>query len=130
MNVRRLYDSAILYFEVGQVDAAGNALAQHFPASAPLTPSEIPCGVAAEPLPEDWAASPSWATLNFEVREPHRYSYQFDSEGTGVGATFTASAFGDVDCDGIYSTFIRVGEVTSENEVRGHYDLLDTNPTE
>jgi hypothetical protein len=56
--------------------------------------------------------------------------YQFDSEGTGVGAAFTVSAFGDVDCDGIYSTFIRVGEVTSENEVRGHYDLLDTNPTE
>ncbi len=46
----------------------------------------------------------------FQVSDPHYYVYQFDSNGTGADATFTATAFGDLDKDGVLSTFQRTGK--------------------
>lgn len=129
MNVRRLYDSAVSYYDSDHVLPSGEYLPPQFPASIPRTPAEVPCGVRQEPNYADWAA-PGWEALNFAVVDPHYYSYQFDSAGVGVGATFTASAFGDLDCDGILSTFVRVGEVHEGNEIRGGAGLFQQNELE
>ncbi len=45
---------------------------------------------------------------------PHAYSYPCDSSGSGNTSRFTASAFGDLDCGDVYSTFVRLG---TENEL-------------
>jgi hypothetical protein len=37
----------------------------------------------------------------------------YDSSGIGTDSAFTASAYGDLDCDSIYSTFQRYGAVST-----------------
>jgi len=43
--------------------------------------------------------------------DPHYFRYAFDSSGTSTTAKFTARAHADLDCDGVFSTFIKTGEV-------------------
>ena len=53
------------------------------------------------------------------MSDPHYYSYEYVSEGTGTSARFTARAVGDLDCDGVLSTFERVGAVDAALNVMG-----------
>jgi len=129
MNVRRLFDSSVSYYDWEHATAWGEILPAQFPASVPRTPAEIPCGDAVPANYDDWE-HPTWEALNFSVRDSHRYSYQYDSAGTFIGAGFTASAFGDLDCDGVYSTFVRIGVVEAGNEIRGGAGLYQQNETE
>ena len=64
------------------------------------------------------------------MSDPQYYAYQYDSAGTQIGSTFTASAFGNLDDDTIYSTFVRVGSVVAGNEVRGGAGLYQQNELE
>jgi type IV pilus assembly protein PilA len=101
MNLRILFDSAITYWN----------LHGRFPATAPLTPvGRTACfegkSVKMTANPADWA-HPTWVELNFAIPDAHSYQYEFISEG----GQFTARAFGDLDCDGVLSTFERVGSV-------------------
>jgi len=61
-----------------------------------------------QPNPALWA-HPSWIAIYFSIDDPHYYSYQY--ELSSDGKKFTARAIGDLDCDGIYSTFERYGEI-------------------
>jgi hypothetical protein len=82
-----------------------------FPPSAPLTPSEVPRGVRVVDPPEAWKHL-TWLSLDFSYTEPHAFSFQFDSELDPVTQVmrFTATAHGDLDGDGILSTFEVRGE--------------------
>jgi hypothetical protein len=107
-------------------------IASAFPASAPLTPSQAPHGTREVDPPGAWD-HPSWKALDFRpVPEgvPHAFAFAFDSVAApsapagapssgspdasgvvnGARSTFAAHAHGDLDGDGITSTF----------EVRGH----------
>jgi hypothetical protein len=108
MNVRRLYDQAIAYYHVEHSDATGRRLGPRFPESAPRTPAAVPCGAPRAPSAEDWS-HPTWQALDFALWDAYYHVYQFDSEGVGSEARFTVSAFGDLDCDGVYPTFLRFG---------------------
>jgi hypothetical protein len=55
--------------------------------------------------PKYTAAPFSWTALKFAIPQPHRYAYKFESSGTYGAAQFTATAYGDLDCDGEWSTF-------------------------
>jgi hypothetical protein len=123
MNLRRLYDNAVGYYQMQHANSRGDVVSDRFPESVPLTPSQIPCGEKAPVVRSDWA-HPTWEALTFQPLDAMRYSYQFDSSGIGPTATFTAAAFGDLDCDGVYSTFVRIGSVDARNEVRGGPGLL------
>ena len=112
-NVRRLLDSSINYYDE-HATMTGDIETSQFPASVGLTPPVIPCGEGVTPQ-QDWWDHPTWKSLNFSTSDPQHYSYQYDSSGEGIGSTFTASAFGDLDCDGVISTFFRVGEVEEGN---------------
>lgn len=129
MNLRRLFDNAISYYQAHYTTARGDVVGGGFPQSVPLTPSQIPCGEKAPIVPSDWR-HPTWEALRFQPLDAMRYSYQFDSSGVGLTATFTAAAFGDLDCDGVYSTFLRIGSVNAGNEVRGGPGLLIENELE
>lgn len=52
---------------------------------------------------------PTWSELHFSVKIPHYYSYQYTTKDNGK--SFTVSAFGDLDCDGAYSTFEAYGNI-------------------
>jgi hypothetical protein len=69
-------------------------------------------------VPAAWQ-TPTWHALNFSVDDPFYYWYRYDSSGTDNTSTFSAWAFGDLDCDGTYSTFMRLGKVSTNSDVSG-----------
>lgn len=83
-----------------------------FPPSAPLTPSIVPRGVRVEDPQGTWDA-PTWKALDFRPLAsdaPHEYSFAFTSAHSPSTSSFVTEAHGDLDGDGVTSTF----------ELRGH----------
>ncbi len=71
---------------------------------APAGPGEYPITA--------WTEHPVWSALGFHQETSHYFHYNFKwaNEGVGTGkCQFTAQAFGDLDDDGVYSTYERVG---------------------
>ncbi len=81
---------------------------------------------------ELWTDNAVWNGLNFQQEQGHHFHYNFkwDNSGTGFGACqFTAQAFGDLDGDGIFSTFERAG-AADENGVNAAAGLYIDNEVE
>ncbi|HEY0252707.1 MAG TPA: hypothetical protein VGC41_14325 [Kofleriaceae bacterium] len=51
-----------------------------------------------------------WSKLEFSVDEPTTYQCEYHSDG----ASFTAYAFGDADCDHNIATFTMTGTITAK----------------
>ncbi len=51
---------------------------------------------------EQWLTNPVWASLDFEMSDPSLFQYSYDSVD---GKTATATAVGDLDCDGTMITY-------------------------
>ncbi len=77
-----------------------------------------------------WKASTTWAALNFSVDDPFYYWYQYDSAGTDKTSNFSAWAFGNLDCDATYSTFMRGGHIDANNNPTGGSGLYTVNEIE
>jgi type II secretory pathway pseudopilin PulG len=98
---------------LARIGAAAIAYAeanQRFPESAPLTPSAPPRGKKEADPPGTWDGA-TWRALSFRPSAegvPHAYAFSFES--TAGGTAFVAQARGDLDGDGVLSTF----------EIRGH----------
>jgi hypothetical protein len=101
-GLKRIADAAIAFVPPGEVAPA-------FPPSAPLTPADVPRGVRAEDPPGVWD-HPTWRALSFGFDHPHAFSFSFESSQTGPRAHFRATAHGDLDGDGVQSTFEIEGE--------------------
>ena len=59
-----------------------------------------------------WTDNPVWNGLNLQVEQGHYFHYNFrwKNDPSGFGSCqFTAQAFGDLDGDGVYSTYERAG---------------------
>src|SRR5436309_2997548 len=109
MNVRKLFDSSVSYFESEHADTAGAILAKTFPTSAGPAPGAkgYCCGKTGDkcpPAPTNFSGD-TWSSLNFSVDDPFYFVYQYVSSGTETSANFQAYAYGDLDCDSVYSTF-------------------------
>ena len=92
-----------------------------FPASVGPTPplgTWCAMGEKCEPNPEVWQ-HPTWQALDFAMRDPHYYSYEFKTGFRDGAATYTALASGDFDCDGVYSTYSLYGEAVDREVVDG-----------
>ena len=112
VNVKKLYDGARAYYEEGT--------AKGFPGpSVPATPPATCCGRPGDkcaPEPTLWTKEP-WRSLKFSMDDPHSYRYEY--EVAVDGRSFSARALGDLDCDGVYSTFEMVGDVAPDGTVTG-----------
>lgn len=115
----KIYKGAAVYYASPRANSAGEKLPCQFPASVVATPVEATCcgdlggpdANADDRCDSDqnaWADL-AWAALSFQMSDAHFFIYQFDSSGTLSDAIFTASAFGDLDCDDQQSTFQRMG---------------------
>ena len=127
-RISAMYRSAVRYATTERTSNGGQLQPPSFPASTPLTPSKRCClnpDGRCQPDPSVWN-HPSWQALSFEIRDPHYFQYQFISDGR----SFTARAIGDLDCDGITSTFERAGILVGPGEVRGSRGIYRDNPTE
>jgi hypothetical protein len=90
--------------------AAGRSLRKAYPESVGLTPSEVPAGQSVED-PEGTWDHPTWQTLDFRMTRPHFYAFAFESKPGDDVARFTARALGDLDGDGLFSTFKLEGQM-------------------
>ena len=100
----RMVSNAVSYAE-------GRPQSISFPPSAPLTPAEVPRGEPAADPAGVWQHL-TWLSLKFRFDKPHSFAFKFDSAldpQTGV-MRFVATAHGDLDGDGVLSTFEVRGE--------------------
>lgn len=129
MNLRKLFDSSVVYYEDEHANPDGTIKPKHFPASTPLTPATTACkdgkSVKHMPTPGLWD-HPTWKALNFEIADPFYYQYQYVSDGK----SFTARVLGDLDCDGTLSTFERVGQIDGQGNVNGGAGVFKKNELE
>jgi hypothetical protein len=105
-GLQRIGAAAIIYAKARPVGVG-------FPASAPLTPPTPPPGHCAVDPTGLWE-QPTWKALDFRPTPegvPHCFAFSFDSALSPAKSTFRADAHGDLDGDGIRSTF----------ELAGHY---------
>ena len=94
--------------------------------STPAKGSCCPSDTACAPDPALWTA-PTWHATTFEVLDKHYYSY----EHSGVDASsteFTVTAYGDLDCDGNYSTYSLTATKQGDSWVEG--PIVETDPLE
>lgn len=94
-GLARIGTAAVAYAEANE----------RFPDSAPLTPSSPPRGKKEADPPGTWD-TPTWKALSFRPAPegaPHAYSFAFDAPKPAEA--FSAQARGDLDGDGILSTF-------------------------
>ena len=105
------------YYVTDHWDSNGNLLSKGFPKGVTTTPTTPTCDKTLTPT-STWDTN-GWAPLNFALTEPHYFSYSFKAgSGTGTAATYTARAFGDLDCDTTVSTFELRGSVDGEGSVK------------
>jgi type IV pilus assembly protein PilA len=100
MNLRRLFDGAVSYYESHH---------GRFPKSTPWTPAGLCCagdGGKCQPDAHAWDA-PTWKALGFSLNEAHYYQYRVVLEGKGKNTVLGLEARGDLDCDGKFSLYRR-----------------------
>ncbi len=95
--------------------AAGRPAAGAYPETVELTPREVPRGARMRDPAGTWD-HPTWRELGFGFTVPHSYAFGFESKNAPGFATFRARALGDLDGDGIYSTFELGGESRDGSE--------------
>lgn len=92
--------------------------------STPITPPlAVPCaqgryklcvpggsGPSAYPW-SAWAEPAGWRDMTYVPVGPHAYHYRYAWSSTDDSCQFTVQAFGDLDDDGMFSTYTRVGRV-------------------
>ena len=112
-GLQRLGTAALMY---AQERPATDA----FPANAPMTPQTPPRGTREIDPPGIWD-HPTWQALHFRAvpeGEAHAFSFAFDSARSPGRSVFVAHAHGDLNGNGITSTF----------EVRGHALAEESQP--
>jgi type IV pilus assembly protein PilA len=133
MNVRKMFDSSVSYYEGEHADLQGNILPKQFPDPVGPTPAVNSCcgqpGDKCKPIAGTFDL-PAWSALNFSVDDPFYYWYQYVSAGIETAANFQAYAYGNLDCDAIYATFERSGTVLSDRSVSGGSGLFSKNDIE
>jgi len=134
MNLRKIFDSSVAYYEAEHANSTGSILNRQFPltqAWSPATNCGLQPGGKCNPTTEAsaWRVG-TWTALNFSVDDPFYYSYQYTGAGTDSNSTFSAEAQGDLDGDSTFSLFRRTGSVTAENNVTGGAGLFSQNDIE
>jgi len=159
IQLARMFDAASQYFEEEHIfvevqpDGTSRAIKRHLcpndgreRGTAGLTPpTSVDCngGPDAKCVPavadtpghydaEEWQDNKVWKAMGFEQKRPHAFHYDFKYEnfpGELGGCQFTAQAFGDLDADGVFSTYERVG-IADEGRVEEPGKLLVDRPLE
>jgi type IV pilus assembly protein PilA len=134
MNIRKLFDSSVSYYEEEHADRGGNIVPKQFPSGTSETPGVNTCcttgtGGKCPPNAAVWNTNPTWNALNFSIDDPHYYWYSYQQSGSDATSVFTARAQGNLNCDAQYSTFERIGNIDNGN-VRGGSGLYKYLPLE
>lgn len=86
-----------------------NKFVHTFCPTTTLTPATVPMASKVKSAPSDWNQA-GWTCLKFNVDSPQFYAYKYESNSaTGTDAMYTATANGDLDGNGVKSTFELTG---------------------
>lgn len=103
------------------------------PASTEPTPPLGTCCQYADrtcPPTPGWWMTPAWQALGFSVTDAGKYSYKFETSINHQGEkSYTLTAYGDLDCDGIYSELSLFG-MEMDGELVSAGDVLKVNALE
>jgi type IV pilus assembly protein PilA len=109
---RENMDSAVL--SAGSSATISNDLCKSATASVPSTLDPVK-GKKYQSSAADWSAGDAktgWQCLKFSLQDPQYFQYSYTAT-TGTAGEFTAKANGDLNADGVASTFTLQGEVTT-----------------
>jgi prepilin-type N-terminal cleavage/methylation domain-containing protein len=136
-NVKKIYEGARTYF-VEEANDRGSTvpIAKQFPASglaATTSPVIDSCctqpSYKCAPDPALWT-DPTWQALKFAMVDPHYYWYSYTASGLDFASRFSADAYGNLDCDALFSTFEVVGAVSADGVVTGQAGFFIDNQLE
>jgi type IV pilus assembly protein PilA len=139
----RMGGSAIIAYE--RESMSGAVLPQQ--TSTPITRSlcqsasqSVPAGKASiagakyQSAPGEWNVDPSssgFACLHFTMDTPQYYMYNYTAAGsTNPGDSFAAIANGDLNGDGILSTFQLLGKINGSYALNVAPNITETSPEE
>ncbi len=101
------------------------------PEGSPITPAQGSCctsgGETCAAQPALWQAQP-WQDIGFSIEGEHHYVYELVVNKKAGQESFTATAYGDLDCDKDYSTFTISGSVV--NGAMQISEIVKVNPLE
>jgi type II secretory pathway pseudopilin PulG len=99
-GVKAIAEEATAYAHVHDVPHA-------YPPSVALTPAQVPRGTREIDPPGTWD-QPTWKALGFHPSPdgvPHAFAFELETTVTATRSAFAARAHGDLDGDGVTSTF-------------------------
>lgn len=128
VNLKTIYEGTVTYF-----DAEHAGVSHSLPTAVALTPaagvSKGTKNVLNAAILAEFKGDASWLATGFAPNEDFYYSYAFTHncganvcDETGV---YTASAQGDLDGDGVNSTFLRPAEVEDGQLIGGGLSSTD-----
>jgi type IV pilus assembly protein PilA len=117
------------YFQADHYDTTGALLPKQFPIDVGPSPVAASTGCCASPGPKCAPVATiwnndSWRALQFQMTDNHYFLWQWQSANTNTTAVFTATAFGDLDCDTTESTYRILGSIDEEYGVRGRGPVI------
>ncbi len=143
-SLGRLANAAVIEYEhenmAGATLAPGTsagfsrALCKGASLSVPSAASAI-AGKKYQSSEADWgvdaAGNSGFACLHFTLDEPQYYMYSYATAGSSaVGDSFTASANGDLNGDGVMSTFSISGAINGQYVVNVAPNMVEVSPEE
>jgi type IV pilus assembly protein PilA len=117
--------------------AGSSSLMRSFCATAANTvplAAAVPQGQKYQSQKSDWGSQDSaisgWQCLKFSLEEPQYYEYEYSSSNTSaINGAYTAIAHGDLNGDGVPSTFTISGSAES-GAIAISPNIQETNPEE
>jgi hypothetical protein len=132
LNVDRMYEGAVSYWDAEHIGPSGEMVTHRLPPSTEWTPATSCCEQKSGVGKCDGAAnaaawdSPTWKALDFAMSDSFYYQYRFAVEGDVV----YFQAQGDLDCDGTFSLFERSAEISPDGTLRASSGITKNEPTE
>jgi type IV pilus assembly protein PilA len=96
---------------VGVVRTSTGSMRKLCPTAAKV-PSTPPGSAKYQSRPTDWSGDAGWKCLKFSMEEPQYFAYQYAaSNTTSTAGAYTITANGDLNGNGVFSTFQVNGQV-------------------
>ncbi|MCD6499957.1 MAG: prepilin-type N-terminal cleavage/methylation domain-containing protein [Deltaproteobacteria bacterium] len=130
LNLKKIFDASVLYFEEEHSKRSGRAIKARFPRSVGMTPRRRCCKYPGGRCRRVNWDNMTWRALKFAINDPHYFQYRLVAVGRGTRAKFTARAQADLDCDRRFSTYERAASVSSDMKVVGTGALYVNLPIE
>ena len=133
MHLRMLHNAVAVFYSTPSFDPNSLTAAIPEPAlpeSVGPTPAIGSCCKTSDKCEPDaklWS-EPGWLALDFSMNDPHYYSYEY--KRSDDGKSYTVSAYGDLDCDGDFSTYRVSGGIGADGSIEDMGEIQIENALE